>query len=90
MEALDSDNMLNNAHQLLHPTEMVHSGTVNGRNEHVSRGHQPTIGQVVYIFLDNIKVSRCFCTFHRESSSSYKSSLHLILTIEAPIWRALD
>ena len=56
MEALDSDNMLNNAHQSLHPAEMVHSRTVNGRHEHVSRDQRPTIGQVVYIFLDNIKV----------------------------------
>ena len=33
MEALDSDNMLNNAHQSLHPAEMVHSRTVNGTHE---------------------------------------------------------
>ncbi|KAH6865597.1 hypothetical protein BKA58DRAFT_224484 [Alternaria rosae] len=56
MEALDSNNLLQNAHQSLNPTGMMNSGTVNGRREHVDRGQRPTIGQVVYIFLNNIKL----------------------------------
>ncbi|KAI4686074.1 uncharacterized protein J4E88_003911 [Alternaria novae-zelandiae] len=69
--------MLNIAQQSRHPTEMIHSGTINGRHEHVIRGHQPTIGQVVYIFLDNIKLR------FGEHSTEVISILNLLGTFRA-------
>jgi hypothetical protein len=58
MEALDCDKVLHDAHQSLHRTDMAYSVTVNDKRKHVDRHQQPTIGQVVYTFLNNIKVSR--------------------------------
>ncbi|KAH8636479.1 hypothetical protein IG631_08314 [Alternaria alternata] len=58
MEALDCDNMLQDTQQSLHSTEMAYSMTANEKWEHVERRQQPTMRQVVYTFLDNLKVSR--------------------------------
>ncbi|KAI4642885.1 hypothetical protein J4E93_006954 [Alternaria ventricosa] len=69
--------MLNNAQQSLHPAEMAHSGTTNGRYEDVSRGQRPTIGQVVYIFLDNIKLR------FGENSTEVISILNILGTFRA-------
>jgi hypothetical protein len=58
MEALDCNKVLHDAHQSLHQTDMAYSVIVHDKREHMDRHQQHTIGQVVYTFLNNIKVSR--------------------------------
>jgi hypothetical protein len=56
MDSLDSDKVLHDANQPLN--QAIYSVTANDEHERVSRRQQPTIKQVVYKFLDNIKVSQ--------------------------------